>query len=165
MNETSGSRLAVVVRSWHPGVIAIVAVGLAILAWVALPTQQGLVALAVIVVLGVLAVMNRPPTRDASGRRLRSTSAVNSVLAIGIAAVPIGIMAIGLVGNQTAAPAVLGIGLAEFGLVAFALYSFVWVATKRTTLAAAVALIVAGIVFISFGLPAFLDQLAGRNPF
>jgi hypothetical protein len=165
MHQTYGSRLAVVVRSWHTGAIAIVAVGLAIAAWVALPTQQGFVALAVILVLGVLAVMNRPPTRDATGRRLRSTTVVNSVLVIGLAAIPIGIAAIGLTGGRSAAPIALGIGFAEFGLIAFALYSLVWAATRRTTLAAALALIVAGIVWFLLALPAFLDQLAGRNPF
>jgi heme/copper-type cytochrome/quinol oxidase subunit 4 len=109
--------------------------------------------------------MAGPPTRDATGRRLRSTTVVNSVMAVGIAAIPIGIAAIGLVGGRSAATVVLGIGFAEFGLIAFALYSFVWVATRRATLAATVALIVAGIVAILLALPAFLDQLAGRNPF
>ena len=60
---------------------------------------------------------------------------------------------------------VLGIGFAAFGLAAFALYSFVWVATKRATLAATVALTVAGTAALMFAVPAFLDQLAGRNPF
>jgi hypothetical protein len=165
MHHTYGSRLAVLVRSWRTGTIAIIAVGMAILAWVALPTQQGFVALAILAILGALAVRKRPPTRDATGRRLRSTTVVNSVMVVGIAAIPIGIATIGLVGGQSAATVVLGIGFAEFGLIAFALYSFVWVATRRATLAATVALIVAGIVSILLALPAFLDQLAGRNPF
>jgi hypothetical protein len=147
------------------GMIAIIAVGLATLAWVALPTQQGFVALAIIAIVGALAVWKRPPTRDATGRRLRPTTVVNAVTAVGIVAIPIGIAAVGPVGGQTAATVVLGIGFAEFGLVAFALYSFVWAMTKRATLAATVALAVAGIVAIWLTVPAFLDQLAGRNPF
>jgi hypothetical protein len=145
--------------------IAIIGLGLAILAWVALPTQQGLVALAVLVILGVLAVRQRPPTRDETGRRLRSTTIVNSALAIGIASIPVGVAAVGLLGGQSAAPLIVGIGLAGFGLLAFSLYSFVWVATKRATLAAALALSGAGVVSAWLALPAFFDQLIGRNPF
>ncbi len=145
--------------------IAIIAVGLAMLAWVALPTQQGFVALAVLAVVGALAVWKRPPTRDAAGRRSRPTTVVNAVLAIGIVAIPIGIAAVGLVSGRNAATVVLGIGLAEFGLVAFVLYSFAWAVTKRATLSATVALTISAIVSISLAGPAFLDQLAGRNPF
>ena len=155
----------VLTRSRRTGMIAIIAVGLASLAWIALPTQQGFVALAILVVVGALAIRNRPPTRDATGRRLRPTTVVNSVMAVGIAAIPIGIAVVSLTGGRSAAPVVLGIGVAEFGLIAFALYSFVWVATERATLAAAVALIVAGITSMLLAFPAFLDQLAGRNPF
>jgi hypothetical protein len=147
------------------GAMAVIVVGLAILAWVALPTQQGFVALAVLVIIGGLAVRKRPPTRDAAGRRIRATTVVNSVTAVGIAAIPLGVAAVGLVGGQSAATVVLGIGFAEFGLIAFALYSFVWVVTRRTTIAATVALSVAGIVSVWLALPAFFDQLAGRNPF
>jgi asparagine N-glycosylation enzyme membrane subunit Stt3 len=145
--------------------IAIIGLGLAILAWVALPTQQGFVALTVLVVLGGVAVRKRPPTRDETGRRIRSTTIVNSVALIGIAAIPVGVAGIGLVGGQSAAPVIVGIGVAGFGLIAFAVYSFIWVATKRTTFAAAIALSVAGLVSVWLVLPAFLDQLAGRNPF
>jgi hypothetical protein len=147
------------------GLAAIIAVGLAILAWVALPTQQGFVALAVLAVIGALAVWKRPPTRDTTGRRLRPTTIVNAVAAVGIAAIPAGFLAVGLVGGRNAATVVLGIGLAEFGFVAFALYSFVWAVTRRATLAATAALTGAGIVAVWFAGPAFLDQLAGRNPF
>jgi asparagine N-glycosylation enzyme membrane subunit Stt3 len=145
--------------------MAIIGLGLAILAWVALPTQQGLVALTVLVILGVLAIRRRPPARDGTGRRMRSTTIVNSALALGIVAVPIGIAAVGLLGGQSAAPLIVGIGLAGFGLMAFALYSFVWVATKRASVAAAVALSVAGVVSAWLVLPALFDQVAGRNPF
>jgi hypothetical protein len=145
--------------------IAIIAVGLAILAWVALPTQQGFVALAVLAIVGALAVWKRPPSRDATGRRLRSTTVVNAVTAIGIAAIPIGIAAVGLVGGRNASTVVLGIGFAAFGLVAFALYSVVWAVTRRGTLAATVALTAAGIGALWFTAPTFLDQLAGRGPF
>lgn len=148
------------------GIVATVGVGLTILAWVNLPTQQGLVALAVLAIVGALAIWKRPPTRDATGRRLRPTTVVNAVTGVGIAAIPIGIVAVGLVaGGGSAATVVLGIGLAVFGLLAFALYSLVWAATKRVTLAATVALAVAGVVALWFTVPAFLDQLAGRNPF
>jgi asparagine N-glycosylation enzyme membrane subunit Stt3 len=145
--------------------IAIIGLGLAILAWVALPTRQGFVALTVLVVLGGVAVRKRPPTRDETGRRIRSTTIVNSVALIGIAAIPVGFAGIGLVGGQSAAPVIVGIGVAGFRLIAFAVYSFIWVATKRTTFAAAIALSVAGLVSVWLVLPAFLDQLAGRNPF
>ena len=145
--------------------IAIIGLGLAILAWVALPTQQGFVALTVLVILGALAVRKRPPTRDEAGQRIRSTTIVNSVALIGIAAIPVGVAGIGLVGGRSAAPVIVGIGVAGFGLIAFALYSFIWLATRRTTLAAAIALTVAGVVSAWLALPAFLDQLAGRNPF
>jgi len=145
--------------------IAVVGVGLAILAWVALPTQQGFVVLIVIVILGGLAVRKRPPARDATGRRIRSTTIVNSALAVGIVAIPIGLACVGLLGGQSAAPLIVGIGLAGFGLLAFTLYSFVWVATKRATLAAAIALAVAGVATTWLAFPAILDQLAGRNPF
>jgi asparagine N-glycosylation enzyme membrane subunit Stt3 len=145
--------------------ISIIGLGLAILAWVALPTQQGFVALTILVILGGLAVRTRPPSRDETGRRVRATTIVNSALAVGIAAIPIGIAAVGLLGGQSVAPVIVGIGLAGFGLLAFALYSFAFVATRRSTLAATVALSVAGVVSAWLALPAFLDQLAGRNPF
>src|SRR6266849_4793101 len=128
------------------GMIAIIAVGLAILAWVALPTQQGFVALTVLIVVGALAVWKRPPARDTTGRRLRPTTVVNAVTAVGIAAIPIGVLAVGLVGGQSAATVVLGIGMAEFGCIAFALYSLVWAVTRQATLAATAALTGAGIV-------------------
>ena len=92
-----------------------------------------------------------------------STTVVNTVLAAGIVAIPIA--GVDLAGGQSAATVVLGIGFAEFGLGAFALYSFAWALTKRATPAATVALAVAGVVAIWFTGPAFLDQLAGRNPF
>ena len=145
--------------------IAIIGLGLAILAWLALPTQQGLVALTVLVILGVLAFGKRPPTRDETGRRIRATTIVNSALAVGIVAVPIGIAAVGLTGGQSVAPAIVGIAIGGFGLLAFGLYSFVWVVTKRATLAAAIAMAVAGVVTAWLALPAILDQLGGRNPF
>jgi asparagine N-glycosylation enzyme membrane subunit Stt3 len=145
--------------------ISIIGLGLAILAWVALPTQQGFVALTILVILGGLAVRTCPPSRDETGRRVRATTIVNSALAVGIAAIPIGIAAVGLLGGQSVAPVIVGIGLAGFGLLAFALYSFAFVATRRSTLAATVALSVAGVVSAWLALPAFLDQLAGRNPF
>jgi hypothetical protein len=60
---------------------------------------------------------------------------------------------------------VLGIGVAEFGLLSFALYSFAFVATKRPAFGATIALTVAGVISAWLALPAFFDQLAGRNPF
>jgi hypothetical protein len=63
--------------------------------WVARPTQQGFVALAVLATAGALAVWKRPAVRDATGRRLRPTTVVNAVLAIGIVAIPIGIAGVG----------------------------------------------------------------------
>jgi hypothetical protein len=145
--------------------IAIIGLSLVILGWIVLPTQQGLVALTVLVILGGLAVWKRPPTRDETGRRIRATMIVNSALAVGIVAIPIGLAAVGLLGGQSAAPLIVGIGLAGFGLLASSLYSFVWVATKRATLAAVLALSGAGVVSAWLALPAILDQLAGRNPF
>jgi len=41
----------------------------------------------------------------------------------------------------------------------------VWMATKRATLAAVVALMIGAVIALWFAVPAFLDQLAGRNPF
>ena len=146
-------------------IVALAVVVLAIAAWVALPTQQGFVALVILAIVGALAVWKRPPTRDATGRRRRPTTVVNAVTAFGIAALPIGILAVGLAGGRSAAPVVLGIGLTVFGLVAFALYSLAWAATRRAALAATVALIVAGFAALWLAGPAFLDQLAGRNPF
>jgi hypothetical protein len=158
---TAGRRDAVLV-----GGLGIIGGGLTILAWVALPTQQGFVALAVLAIVGALAVWKRPPTRDTTGRRIRPTTIVNALTAVGIAAIPIGIIAVGLTAHdQNAASVVVGIGFAVFGLVGFALYSFVWAVTRRATLAATVALTVAGIVALWLAVPAFLDQLAGRNPF
>lgn len=117
-------------------------------------------------VVGALALWKRPPTMDATGRRVRPTTVVNAAAGIGIVAVPIGVAAVGLVPRgQSAATVVLGIGFAIFGFIAFALYSFVWAGTKRATLAATVALAVAGIVALWLAVPALLDQLAGRNPF
>ena len=147
------------------GIVAIVWVGLVIVGWFALPTQQGPVALTVLAVAGGLASWKRPPTTDATGRRGRPTTVVNAVAGVGLAAVPIGIVAVGLTGGRSAATVVLGIGFAVFGFVAFALYSAVWVGTKRTTLAATVALIIAGLVSLACAVPPVLDQLAGRNPF
>src|SRR5258708_7562273 len=97
------------------GLTAIVTAGLATVAWVALPTQQGFVALAVIIVVGALAIWNRPPARDATGRRIRPTTVVNTVLVLGMLAIPIGIAGVGLAGGRSAAPLVLGIGFAVFG--------------------------------------------------
>ena len=145
--------------------LAIVASGLAILGWIALPTQQGVVVLAIIAIVGVQAVRMRPPAREATGRRLRPTTVVNSILALGIAAIPGSLVVTGLSGGRTAAPIVLGIGLAAFGVIAFAVYSFAWAATHRATPAAILAVTVAGIVSSWLVLPGFLDQLAGRNPF
>jgi hypothetical protein len=145
--------------------IGVVVVGLATLAWVALPTQQGFVALAMLATAGALAVWKRPPVRDATGRRLRPTTVVNAALAIGIVAIPIGIAGVGLVGGRSAATVVLGIGFSAFGLGAFGLYSLAWALAKRATLAATVALAVAGVVAVWLTASAFLDQLAGRNPF
>jgi membrane-bound metal-dependent hydrolase YbcI (DUF457 family) len=147
------------------GMIAIILAGLATVAWVALPTQQGFVALAVIIIVGALAIWKRPPTRDATGRRIRPTTVVNTVLAVGMIAIPIGIAAVGLIGGRSAAPLVLGIGFAEFGFEVFALYSLAWAVTRRAKLAASLALVVAGIAATWLSVPAFLDQLAGRNPF
>lgn len=147
------------------GLIGIVVVGLASLARVALPTQQGFVALAMIAIVGALAIWKRPPIRDETGHRLRPTTVVNTVLAIGIVAIPIGIAGVGLAGGRSAAPVILGIGFAAFGLGAFALYSLAWAVTKRATLAATIALTVAGVAAMWFTVPAILDQLAGRNPF
>ncbi len=147
------------------GLIGIVVVGLAILGWVALPTQQGFVVLAFIATVGVLAIWKRPPNMDETGRRLRPTTVVNTALAVGIGAIPIGIAGVGLVGGRSAAPLILGIGFAAFGLGAFVLYSIVWALTKRVTLAATVALAVAGVAAVWLTAPAILDQLAGRNPF
>ena len=145
--------------------IALVGAGLVALAWFALPTQQGFVALAVIATAGAMAVWRRPPAADASGRRLRPTSIVNAALVIGIGAIPIGLAGAGLTGGRSAATVVLGIGFAVFGLGAFALYSLTWALTKRAAPAAAMALAVAGAVAVWLTAPAFLDQLAGRNPF
>jgi hypothetical protein len=143
-----------------------VAVAISVLGWAALPTQQGFVALADLVIVGVLAVRYRPPTRDATTRRLRPTTLVNAITAIGIAAVPIGVLAVGpLAGGRHAATVVLGVGFAVFGILGFALYSFAWVATRRPTLAATVALVISGAVALWLAVPAFLDQIAGRNPF
>jgi hypothetical protein len=121
--------------------------------------------LAVLIAVVAVAVWTRPPTRDATGRQIRPTLVVNAVLALGLIAIPLGIAAAGLFGGRSAAPLVLGIGLAEFGLGAFVLDSFAWALTKRATLAATVALVVAGIGAGWLSIPAFLDQLAGRNPF
>jgi hypothetical protein len=152
-------------RTALTGITAIIAAAAAALAWVALPTQQGFVALAVIIVVGALAIRNRPPARDVSGRGIRSTTVVNTVLVLGMVAIPVGIAAVGLAGGRSAAPLVAGIGFAEFGLAAFVLYSLAWAVTKRPPLAASLALVLAGIAAASFSVPAFLDQLAGRNPF
>jgi hypothetical protein len=152
-------------RAELTGLTAIITAGLAIVAWVALPTEQGFVALAVIIVVGALAIWNRPPARDATGRRIRPTTVVNAILVLGMVAIPFGIAGVGLAGGRSAAPLILGIGFAVFALGAFPLYSFAWAVTKRPLLAATVALVVAGIAAASFSVPAFLDQLAGRNPF
>ena len=118
-----------------------------------------------IAMVGALAVWKRPPIKDQTGRTLRPTTVVNTVVAVGIVAIPIGIAGVGLTGGQSAATVVLGIGFAGFGLGAFALYSFAWALPKRATLAATVILAIAGVVAIWLTGPAFLDQLAGRNPF
>jgi hypothetical protein len=152
-------------RTALTGLTAIIAAAVATLAWVALPTQQGFVALAVLIVVGALAVWNRPPMRDATGRRIRATTVVNSALIVGLIAIPIGIAVVGLSGGRSAAPLVAGIGFTEFGLAAFVLYSFAWAVTKRPPLAATLALVVAGIAAAWFSVPAFFDQLAGHNPF
>lgn len=78
------------------GMIAITTAGVAIRAWVALPTQQGFVALAVLIIVGAVAVWKRPPIRDATGRPIRLTTVVNAVLVVGIFAIPVGIAAVGL---------------------------------------------------------------------
>ena len=145
--------------------VTLAAAGLAIVAWIALPTQQGFVALAVIVVVGLLAVWNRPPMRDATGSLVRPTLVVRTALVVGLIAIPVGIAGVGLIGGRSAAPVVLAIGVAEFGLGALVLDTFAWVVARRATLAAIVAVVVAGIAAAWFTLPAFLDQLAGRNPF
>ena len=145
--------------------IAIIGLSLVILGWIVLPTQQGLVALAVLVILGVLPFRKRPPARDETGRRIRATTIVNSALAVGLVAVPIGVAAVGLTGGRSAAPVIVGVAIAGFGLLVFALYSFVWFAIQRATLAATIAIAVAGVVTAWLALPAILDQLAGRNPF
>ena len=135
-------------------------------AWVALPSQQGFVALAVLVCVGILAVWKRPPTRDRTGRRVRATSIVNGVTVMGLTAFPIGVVAVGPIGgNQNAATVVLGVGFAVLGTVAFALHAGLWRTTRRAPLSAAIALIVGAIVAVWFAAPALLDQLAGRNPF
>ncbi len=72
---------------------------------------------------------------------------------------------IAIAGGRHGAPLILGIGMAVFGAIAFALYSLVWTATKRSTLAAVVALTIGAVIALWFAVPAFLDQLAGRNPF
>lgn len=146
------------------GMIGIVVLGLATLGWVALPTQQGFVVLAVIATVGALATWKRPPLRDETGRRLRPTTLVNTVFAVGIGAIPIGMAGVALVGGRSAAPVILGIGFAAFGLAAFGIYSIVWAMTKRATLAATIALTLAGVAAVWITAPAILDQLAGRNP-
>jgi hypothetical protein len=147
------------------GLTAIIAAGLATLSWVALPTQQGFVVLAVLIVVGAIAVWKRPPRKDAAGGLIRPTAVVNGALVAAIIAIPIGIVAVGLAGGRSAAPLVAGIGVAEFGLGAFVLYSLAWAMTKRATLAAILAFGLAGIAAVWLSVPAFLDQLAGRNPF
>lgn len=148
------------------GGLGLIGGALTIVTWVALPTQQGFVALTVLASVGALAVWKRPPTRDTAGRRLRPTTIVNVLTAVGIAAIPIGFIAVGVMAHyQNAASVVIGVGFAVFGLVAFALYSFLWTVTRRAVLAATVALMVAGIVALWIAVPAVLDQLAGRNPF
>jgi hypothetical protein len=152
----------------QPAVIlgaAVAALGVAAVAWFALPTQQGYVALAGLVACGGLAIRRRPPARDATGRRLLPTTIVQAALAVGIAAIPVGLLGVGLVGGRSAAPVVLGIGVAGFGLGAFALYSLTWALTRRAALAATLALAAAGVGAAWLTVPAVLDQLAGRDPF
>ena len=147
-------------------IVAILPVPLTIIAWNALPNEQGFVALAAIVVAGAWAFWRRPPTRNPAGRRILATRIVNTVTAIGIAGIPIGYVAvIAIAGGRHGAPLILGIGMAVFGAIAFALYSLLWTATKRSTLAAVVALSIGAGIALWFATPAFLDQLAGRNPF
>lgn len=146
--------------------VAILSVPLTLIAWNALPTQQGFVVLAVIVAVGAWAYWRRPPTRDPVGRRIRATTIVNTVTAIGIAGIPVGFLAVSVVaGGRHAAPLIVGIGMTVFGAIAFAAYSLVWTATKRANLAAVVALTLGAGIALWFATPAFLDQLAGRNPF
>lgn len=147
-------------------IVAILPVPLTIIAWNALPTQQGFVALAAIVVAGAWAFWRRPPTRDPAGRRIRASRIVNTATAVGIAGIPIGYVAVfAIAGGRHGAPLILGIGMAVFGAIAFAVYSLVWMATRRANLAAVVALTIGAVIALWFAVPAFLDQLAGRNPF
>jgi hypothetical protein len=152
----------------NPAVIvatAVLAIGAAAVAWAALPTQQGFVALAVLLAGGVLAIRRRPPARDPSGRRLLPTTVVHAALTAGIVAIPIGLVAVGLTGGRSAVPLVIGIGVAAFGAGAFALDSLIWALTRRATLAAMLALAVAAMGAAWLTVPAVLDQLAGRDPF
>jgi len=137
----------------------------AVVGWVGMPTQQGIVATAVLALVAAVAIVNRPPARHATGRRVGPTVIVNALLGVGVSAIPLGFVVVGLTGGRSALPIVVGIAIALFGSLAFALYSFLWVATARATLAATLAITTAGLASIALMLPGLLDQVAGRNPF
>jgi len=165
---SSGDPISGPSRTWDSlaWIVAILAVPLTMIAWNALPNDQGFVALTAIIGAGAWAFWRRPPTRDPAGRRIRATTIVNTATAVGIAALPIGYVAVfAIAGGRHGAPLILGIGCLVFGALAFALYSLVWMATKRATLAAVVAMTIGAVIALWFSTPAFLDQLAGRNPF
>jgi hypothetical protein len=164
MSNLSHSRFAALLYGPDPRFVAVV-VASALGGWVALPTQQGIVALAVLVLVGSVAIVNRPPARDATGRPVRPTLIVNALLGVGLSAIPLAFAVAGVTGGRTAAPIVVGIAIALFGSLAFALYSFIWIAIQRATPAGALAITTAGFVSIALTLPRLLDQLAGRNPF
>jgi hypothetical protein len=122
-------------------------------------------ACAIVATIVAIAIWKRPPARDASGRRIVPTALINWFALLGAAAIPFGLAGVSIIARgQNIGPAMVGMGLAVEGLVAFVLYALFWRLTKRPTISAGLAVTIPGVPLILVWLPQILRHVAGENP-
>ena len=118
---------------------------------------------AIVCVALAMAIWQRPPARDEDGRRVRATMLVNGVLLLGLVALPAGFLSNHTItAGQNVGPIVIGIGLFAAGVIAFVLYSLMWVITRRTNVSAGLAVAISGALFALWSIPIILNPGALR---
>ena len=125
---------------------------------------RNIAAFAVVAIVVAIAIWKRPPARDASGRRNLPTVLINWFAVLGTAAIPIGLAGVSIIARgKNVGPAMLGIGLAAEGLVAFVLYALFWRLTNRPIISAGLAVTIPAVPLLLVWLPQILRHVAGAN--